>query len=223
MVTDSASLPDDIDPELWFECCHHPGARDYLLNAGWHTFPGRMPAWCATRQVSFRVSKSELPSELPTVTRQWVAGFLAGNVPWQPGPADIDDGLAMAVWQVCTARFLASGHWPLTLGSDRQRQWSDDSQVLAELGGVLLADAVPLVEVRIPQVLAEQAVAAWTRHDEGRPPVQETAEQRTDRHRAGVLALIGLAIEQGGWADGDVVVVELRADLVGTAIAAADS
>ena len=58
-----------------------PGARDYLLNNPWHTFPGRMSAWCATRQVSFRVSKSELPADLPAATRYLVRGFLVGNVP----------------------------------------------------------------------------------------------------------------------------------------------
>lgn len=52
-------LPDDIDPDLWFECRHHAGARDYILREPWQTFPGRIHAWCQERQESFRVSKSE--------------------------------------------------------------------------------------------------------------------------------------------------------------------
>lgn len=106
-VQHAPELPADVDPELWFECCHHAGARDYLLNSPWHTFPGRMSAWCATRQVSFRVSKSELPADLPATTRYWVRGFLVGNVPRQPD-ADDDDSPAIAAWQAKADRFLAS-------------------------------------------------------------------------------------------------------------------
>jgi len=82
--------------------------RDYLLHNPWQTFPGRMSAWCATRQVSFRVSKSELPTDLPAATRYWVQGFLVGNVPRQPATDDFD-GPAVAAWQAKADRFLATG------------------------------------------------------------------------------------------------------------------
>lgn len=104
-------LPDEVDPELWFACRHHPGARDYLLNEPWQTFPGRMSAWCAERGIGFRVSKSELPDELPTATRYWVEGFLTGNVPRQPDDDDWE-GPAVLEWQANAVRFLATGYWP---------------------------------------------------------------------------------------------------------------
>ena len=104
-------LPADVDSELWFECRHHPGSRDYLLSTPWHTFPGRMSAWCAERQVSFRVSFSELPPDLSPATQYWVKGFLVGNLPRQPDMDD-DDGAALAAWQIKARNFLATGQWP---------------------------------------------------------------------------------------------------------------
>jgi hypothetical protein len=94
----------DIDPELWFPCPHHEGARDILYPSSANTFPGRMPAWCEHRQVSFRVSLSSLPDDLPVVTRLWVRGFLAGSVP------RLDTDLETRQRQVDA--FLATGTWP---------------------------------------------------------------------------------------------------------------
>ena len=107
----SGDLPADVDPDLWFACRHHPGSRDYLLSTPWHTFPGRMSAWCAERQLSFRVSFSELPPDLPSTTRYWVKGFLTGNVPRQPDVGE-DDDPALVAWQIKARDFLATGQWP---------------------------------------------------------------------------------------------------------------
>jgi hypothetical protein len=103
-----------------------------------------------------------------------------------------------------------------------QRQYREDAQHLRELGAALASGEIPRVEVRLPRALAEMALAAWQRDgDEGSLPA-ETFEQRIQRHRAGTLGLIGLAIENDGrWID-DHVVVELGADLIGAAVEAAD-
>ena len=91
MPADDA-LPDDVDAELWFMSPHERcgSGRDYLFDSHWHTHPGRMSAYCPHDPAwpDYRISLSELPDDLPTATRYWVRGFLAGNLP--PGP-DIDD------------------------------------------------------------------------------------------------------------------------------------
>jgi hypothetical protein len=96
----------DIDPELWFPCPHHEGARDILYPSSANTFPGRMPAWCERRQVSFRVSLSSLPDDLPVATRLWGRGFLAGSVP------QLDDDTDPETRQRQVDAFLATGTWP---------------------------------------------------------------------------------------------------------------
>ena len=111
-MADDEALPDGIDPEIWFECIHHPGSRDYLVSEPWQTSPGRMQAWCGTRHVWFRVSKSSLPEHLPLPTRYWVEGFLVGNVPRQPDVDDDDDGAAVNEWRASAHHFIATGRWP---------------------------------------------------------------------------------------------------------------
>jgi hypothetical protein len=219
-MDDTDVLPDEVDPELWFECRHHAGARDYLLNTAWHTFPGRMSAWCATRRVGFRVSKSELPSDLPTTTRYWVEGFLTGNLPRQPY-VDDQDSPAMDMWNRLAHQFFATGVWPGGMGTELQRQWWEDAQVLGQLGQALADVPMPAVQVRIPTALADVSLAAWAREDD-EAPAYETAEQRIYRDRAADLALVGLSIEARGRRDGDAVVVDLSADLLVAAIQAAD-
>ncbi|MGB8651587.1 MAG: hypothetical protein WCD35_13115 [Mycobacteriales bacterium] len=107
----STELPPDIDPELWFTCVQDSADRDYLYNAKWHTFPGRMPAYCPSRKVSFRVSKAELPDALPTPTRYWVEGFIAGNMPRQPD-VDDDQDPQMLQWEQQREQYFESGAWP---------------------------------------------------------------------------------------------------------------
>lgn len=108
-MDDDQALPDGVDSEVWFECAHHPGRRDYLVSEPWQTFPGRMQAWCGARNVWFRVSKSSLPRHLPLPTRYWVQGFLVGNVPRQP---DADGhSAAMIEWRDQAHHFVATGEW----------------------------------------------------------------------------------------------------------------
>jgi hypothetical protein len=56
----------------------------------------------------------------------------------------------------------------------------------------------------------------WSRH------LNESADQRVTRHRAGALGLIGLSLEQDGRLEGDQVVVKLDAWFIGDALNAAD-
>jgi len=71
------------------------------------------------------------------------------------------------------------------------------------------------------RALADAAVAAWQRDDEEELD-PEPNEQRVLRHRAGALALIGLAVEERGRADGGEVVVDFSPDVIGIALDAAD-
>src|SRR5262249_31718438 len=142
-------------------------------------------------------------------------------VPRQPATEDID-GPGVAAWQAKADRFLATGSWPPLLGGEQQRQWWEDAQVLAELGRTLAGTAMPVGEGRIPRNPAEQAVTAWRRDDDA-PDADESPEQRVYRHRAGVLALIGLSIRERGTNVADDVVVDLAADLVAATVDAAEN
>ena len=105
--------------------------------------------------------------------------------------------------------------------TDRQRLYREDARLLGEIGAVLAHAELPGVTVRLPSALARAAVAAWERDDEGEPDA-ESYEQRVLRHRAGALALIGLAVQERGRADGGHVVVDLSPDVIGNALDAAD-
>ena len=76
--------------------------------------------------------------------------------------------------------------------------------------------------MRLPKGLADLAQAAWHTESNQGPRGPETAEQRTARHRAGTLALIGLCVENAGRADGDEIICELDAQYIGAALEAAD-
>jgi hypothetical protein len=103
-------LPEDIDPELWFECKHHPGRRDYLFDNHWHTFPGRMAAYCESRRLDFRVSLQEISESRGPATDWWIRGFLAGNL---PSPPDVEhDDPRMTEWHSKAQAFAATGEWP---------------------------------------------------------------------------------------------------------------
>ena len=178
-----------------------------------------MSAWCMSRGVGFRVSKGELPADLPLATRYWVEGFLVGNLPRQPDVEE--DSPAMAAWQAKAEHFLATGSWPPLMATEVHQRWWEDSQVLSEIGRELAATPMPAVEVSVPKHLAETAVAAWQRGD-GSSPFDETGEQRTHRRRAADLALIGCVIEKRGRSRAATVAVDLSADLIAAAIGAAE-
>lgn len=100
--------------------------------------------------------------------------------------------------------------------------WQQDELLLARIGGALACQESS-VEVRLPRDLADAAVRAWHRTDDDAVDLEaETCEQRVVRQRAGALALIGEALEGGGRADGDEVVVRLPAWFIGDALNAAD-
>ncbi|MCW2527671.1 MAG: hypothetical protein JWM76_2531 [Pseudonocardiales bacterium] len=76
--------------------------------------------------------------------------------------------------------------------------------------------------VKLSKEICAQAVAAWNRNESGTLADPETERQREVRNNSGVLALIGLAISDEGYAVGDHIAVALPPDLVQLAIAAAD-
>lgn len=119
-------------------------------------------------------------------------------------------------------RFLSlCGHPGLMIDDERYENWRDDARVLAEVGRHLSTQQTRL-QVRLPRALAAAARSAWERDVDERPLPPETAEQQQVRRCAGVLGLIGLAIETGGIDAGDDVVVEIDAWEIGLALEAAD-
>jgi hypothetical protein len=101
--------------------------------------------------------------------------------------------------------------------------YSDDARILGLIGTTFRAASLPAIRVTVPAALAERAVAAWHRDDEGAVPELEHPADRVRRHRAGALALIGLSIAERGELDADGnTVVDLGPELVGVAMDAAD-
>ena len=105
--------------------------------------------------------------------------------------------------------------------TETQAQYRRDASVLAALGSQFLRMKLPNVEVQVPRALADKAVAAWERDEEGSLDPEDLA-QRIARHRAASLALIGLSIVNGGLLDSDEIVVGLQPGLIGDALNAAD-
>lgn len=99
-------------------------------------------------------------------------------------------------------------------------RYRSDDLVLAEIGREFHRQATA-VRVYIPTKLPDDAVAAWER-DETEDIPHETPAERQVRYRAGALALIGLAIQERGRIDGDVVLVEVDSRQIGDALNAAD-
>lgn len=101
---------DLLDPLLSVPCPHDPQSRDYVVPASWNTYPGRIPMWCPSRQVSFRMSLVELPEDASAELRYWVAGFIAGGT---PDPPDLDEMTeeALRVWETRVAAYRSSGRW----------------------------------------------------------------------------------------------------------------
>ncbi len=100
-------------------------------------------------------------------------------------------------------------------------QWLADGVLLAEIGAALVEQPTEL-NVRLPRALADAAVSAWQRDDERLEDAVETKEQRTVRHRAVSLALIGEALEDSGREEGNEVIVKLDAWFIGDALRAHD-
>jgi hypothetical protein len=113
----NAEIPDDVNPNLAFFSKRCQG-DDYLFDSGWLTFSGRMSAFCPHDPDSpdYRVSKYELPEELPEATRYWVEGFLTGNLPLPPDAAwddeDNEQSALMRRWRMLASQFRRIGWWP---------------------------------------------------------------------------------------------------------------
>ncbi len=99
-----------------------------------------------------------------------------------------------------------------------QRAREAEAATLGELGVVFRATELPDIDVRIPRALADAAVRAWER-DDVEDMGAETPAQREIRHRAGMLALIGLRISEAGRDEGANVVVRLPVEFIGAALA----
>lgn len=105
---------------------------------------------------------------------------------------------------------------------DPYELWAEEAAVLGQIGRALFVQPTS-VTVRLPEELGMKALRIWQREGvDGELPPSETPEQRTIRHRAGTLSLIGRAIEQRGRKEGDGFVVDLDAWHVGNALEAAD-
>ncbi|MET9866800.1 hypothetical protein ABZZ16_11505 [Streptomyces sp. NPDC006386] len=104
--------------------------------------------------------------------------------------------------------------------SDEQYvRYRDDTKVLAAIGACV-GRQTGWVAVRVPRELAEAAVAAWERTEDGAPGA-ETPEEYALRDGAAELALIGLAITERGRWEGEEVAVDLDVASAGAALRAA--
>ncbi|GAA3038584.1 hypothetical protein GCM10020229_57290 [Kitasatospora albolonga] len=97
-------------------------------------------------------------------------------------------------------------------------RYRDDAKVLAAIGVRVDAQA-GRVTVRLPRSVAQAAVDAWERDEEGGVG-PESNEQYVLRDRAAELAFIGLAISQRGRWEGEEVVVDLDVASAGAAVRA---
>ncbi len=114
----------------------------------------------------------------------------------------------------CGSRLLPRADAP-----DRAR-WNADTAVLAQIGALLFEEDLSL-EIVLPRDLAQTAMAAWERDDSGAVGT-ETQAETVERHRAGALALIGLAITERGTSNEGTISISLDPWLIGTALDAAD-
>lgn len=100
------------DEALWIRTGGCDGV-DHLVGSC-HTFPGRMRAYCPTKNIGFCVSLSEIVEMSPESSR-WVQGFLGGNEPrpedmFGPGIHDADDAdPRWARWRAACAEFRTTG------------------------------------------------------------------------------------------------------------------
>ncbi|GAB7188880.1 hypothetical protein ATKI12_8994 [Kitasatospora sp. Ki12] len=99
---------------------------------------------------------------------------------------------------------------------ERYALYREEAKVLAEIGDHVHAQ-VGKVTVRLPRAVAQAAVDAWERDDSDGELGEETREQYEVRDHAGNLALIGLAISDGGRWEGEEVAVDLHVHSAGAA------
>ncbi|GIF69133.1 hypothetical protein Ais01nite_71680 [Asanoa ishikariensis] len=103
---------------------------------------------------------------------------------------------------------------------DQYDRYLLDSHVLRAIG-TTLGGAVAGAAVTLPSELAAAALAAWHRDEDDDLASPESARQSTLREHAATLALIGLTVEKRGSDTAGGVSVQLRANLVAEARAAA--
>jgi hypothetical protein len=225
-MTDGADLPDDVDPELWFwsERCD---GRDYLFDSHWHTHPGRMAAFCPhdADHPDYRISKDELPEELPVTTRYFVAGFLAGNLPAPPCDDAPASEATMSEWERAAERFSRDGVWIVDVDLDEPRRQIEaeqrrDAGQLARIGQAI-APQVADRSVELPTELVEAALAASRRWY----GVFQLEDTELAALRSATLVHIGMVAEQarpaGGWTT-QRTMLTLGPQLIGEAIASID-
>ncbi len=107
------------------------------------------------------------------------------------------------------------------MDDDEQRARRNEAELLAQIGRSLFSQDLR-VRVKLPADLARDASAAWA-HDDFGDTEGESESARRIRHRAGSLALIGLAVDERGVpAEGDQIEVEIDAWQIGSALDAAD-
>lgn len=123
-------------------------------------------------------------------------------------------------WEAAPTGGDHSGH-DGRVDNDQHTSWAADEAVLALIGQAFFRQDLT-VTVRLPRALAEAATRAWERDDDG-DASEETPEEARTRRRAGVLALIGLEIQEHGTWAGEVADVALDAWHVGLALDSADA
>lgn len=216
----AVELPDGIDPELWFwsEQC---GGRDYLHDAHWLTHPGRMAVYCPhdPDRNGYRISKGELPDDIPAASRYWMAGFLAGNLPNIPFDDDPSTP-TMQEWEQAAQIFATEGYWHVEADLDepwrrKEAEMFEHARLLGEIGKAIESQVGPIT-VRVPGDLAREVVEIWSSTDY----TMGAERNQLVRERAAALAYIGDEIQSRGQADSDEVVVPLELRLVGEAITA---
>lgn len=132
--------------------------------------------------------------------------------------------LDRAIVQLLGQRGRITGPCARQLIDDRIRaavRYAEDATTLARIGAVLTGQDAGQ-PVRLPRDLVEIARRAWNRDETGLLD-DELPEERSLRHRAATLALIGLALDERGIPDGDHVVVTLDPDIVSDAVRAETS
>ena len=83
----STDAPDEIDPFVPVSLDCSCGEKAHFLIGSAHTHPGRMWAWCPSRQKHMMISKSEIVA-CSRESSYWIAGFLHGNAPSCPTAPD---------------------------------------------------------------------------------------------------------------------------------------